>query len=115
MWYNHQTPFFSLICVGLFLNFLVIAVNGGMPVSNKSMAYSEFREEHTDFKGFDDYIHIEMNDETKLSFLGDIIPIPGPTFIRSVVSIGDLILSLGVFLFLQKGIVYQGKRVRQRK
>ncbi len=114
MWYNHQTPFFSLICLGLFLNFLVIAVNGGMPVSLKSMSIASFQKEISDFKGFNDFIHIVMDEGTKLKFLGDIIPIPGPTFLRQVISFGDILLSIGVFLFIQKGMVYQGKRVKSK-
>jgi hypothetical protein len=44
--------------------------------------------------------HVHASPATSFSGLGDIIPVPGPEGIRSVVSVGDIVMLLGFALAL---------------
>jgi hypothetical protein len=46
--------------------------------------------------------HFALNDSTILPFLGDIIPISSPYPRSQVISIGDVIMNFGIFIYLQK-------------
>jgi len=45
--------------------------------------------------------HTLLNESTKLGFLGDIIPLSPPYPRTQVISIGDVIMNIGIFLFIQ--------------
>lgn len=80
-----------LLAFGTALNLIVIAANGGyMPVSPVALEISGLTsKELADVM----YLrHTMMDDATRLWFLGDIIPIPWPHFLRSVGSVGDLVV-----------------------
>jgi hypothetical protein len=87
--------------VGTLLNFLVIAFNNGyMPVSFEGLRMA----------GYDvtlltspilDTFHSLINGATHLRFLADILPIPEPYFFPQMLSVGDLYLMIGIFLFFQ--------------
>jgi hypothetical protein len=88
---NRRLPGALAIAAGLVLNLAVIVANGGMPVSMPAARAA----------GIDPgaYLksaikHREMVAGTPLGFLGDVIPIP---FLRTVVSIGDVVLAAGIF------------------
>lgn len=87
---NRHIPGTALLAVGTFMNFLVIVANRGyMPVSMKALEMSGLS-----MKELEDVMflrHIPMSAGTKLAFLGDVIPIPWPHFLRCVGSIGDII------------------------
>ena len=89
-----------LIGFGFFLNFLVIAFNGGsMPVSLDALgpkAHDIFLQAEQTQRVL---THSILTSETPLWFLADIIPIPLP-FIRYVASVGDIFISVGIFLFV---------------
>jgi hypothetical protein len=99
-WLNRDLPGFRIFSFGLFLNFLVIACNGGrMPVSSNAL-------EESNLSHFIEILetgyrkHQLMNDSTVLPFLGDIIPLYFPfALMNMVVSIGDLFITLGMCLF----------------
>lgn len=80
----------TTLAVGTFLNLLVIAANGGyMPVSMPALKASGLT-----MKELEDVMylrHVPMGPDTRLAFLGDIIPVPWPPLLRSVGSIGDII------------------------
>lgn len=102
---NRRLPGAWLIAAGLGLNLLVIVPNGGMPVSLRA----------AEIAGFDpsSYLdsaikHREMGPDTILWFLGDVIPMP---FIKKVVSVGDLVLGMGVFLLIERLVRYSPKRL----
>ncbi|MFD1737884.1 DUF5317 domain-containing protein [Bacillus salitolerans] len=97
---NKHLPGFILFSVGMFLNFLVIIINGGrMPVSSKALEaanlshYIEILE-----SGYRK--HQLINEHTMLPFLGDVIPLHLPyALFDKVISIGDVIITFGMCIF----------------
>lgn len=100
--------------IGVLLNFLVIFANGGkMPVSLNGI------------RGLDDNIgselpisdfdikHYGINPDTKLVYLSDIILISKPYLFPKILSIGDLFIMLGLFMFIQENMVIYEKSKSQ--
>jgi hypothetical protein len=88
----------SLVAVGFALNVAVIAANGAMPVSQPALDHvGEGRAPVTETQLWK---HVRASPDTVFSGLGDNIPVPGPEGIRSVVSIGDIVMLLGLALAL---------------
>jgi hypothetical protein len=85
----------GVVLVGVLMNFLVIAVNGGMPVRADAIVEAGIAERsELDDLDFTAKRHLEHDDDT-LIVLADIIPVPaGP--LSQVVSFGDLVMSVGV-------------------
>jgi hypothetical protein len=94
---NIRLPGFWLIAAGFVLNFLVISVNGGMPVSKHALqrAYgSGYQAILTELeRGGGAKHHIARADDDLLP-LTDVIPLGPP--IRLVLSAGDVLFFLGV-------------------
>lgn len=102
---NIKNRFMVFILIGMALNFIVIFSNGGkMPVSLENV------------KGFDHYIeelpdksydikHSMVSEDTKFVYLADIISLPMPYPLIRIISIGDIFLTLGIFLFFQESMV----------
>ncbi|MHB1136728.1 MAG: DUF5317 family protein [Coriobacteriia bacterium] len=86
----------AVAALGIALNALVIALNGAMPVSMRSV--SEIGASRADAltKMQADCLHEPLDGETRLAVLADLIPIPGPQWQRGVVSMGDLLLAMGL-------------------
>lgn len=99
---NHREPGCKTIFVGVFLNFLVMALNGGlMPVSVEASAligqsYVDALDQNAVM-----FKHTKLLEDTRLPFLGDIIPIVSPYPREMVISIGDIVMNIGIFIFLQ--------------
>ena len=94
VWANRRLPGAWLIGLGLLSNFLVISVNGGMPVTRDAIVASGQAEHIPTLVADEDPKHHLATDDDVLVFLADAIPIPGP--FGQVVSVGDLVLYLGV-------------------
>ena len=92
---------FPLIAIGICCNFLVIAVNHGMPVTRQALVAS--RQEDTLRLLVEDggAKHHLANDEDRLLFLGDVIAI-GP--LQQALSVGDLFTYGGVILVIVAGM-----------
>lgn len=104
-WINRAVKGLPLITAGVALNVLVIALNLGMPTT----------EELRTVDGRDVYVPIEQtvkhrpqDDDTKLSFLGDVITIPG--FPNTPFSIGDIVIGLGIV-----DLCFEASRVPRRR
>jgi hypothetical protein len=116
LWLNRHLSGFLIIGIGVGLNFIVMAINGGrMPVSPEAaLALDPF---------FIDALknslyakHDLINESTHLAFLGDIIPLSSPYPKEQVISIGDIIMNIGVFIFIQNALVRNnGSLVRRFK
>lgn len=93
------------IIAGIVLNFLVMLVNGGrMPVEIESA--KQFAPELLPSLLAGEYgKHLAMSDSTHLNFLGDIFYLHAPYPHPGIVSLGDIIFSIGVFIFIQKVMV----------
>lgn len=91
-----------LLLIGSLLNFAVITANQGtMPVQMDEYSKVHFGEM--------DIRHSLVTDETKLYYLADIIPIPRPYPLPQILSIGDIFIMLGVFMFIQELMVTKVK------
>lgn len=86
----------ALAALGIAANILVIGVNQSMPVSIR--AASEIGGSRVDARrALDaDCLHEEMDGETQLPFLADVVAVPGPSWHGGVISIGDILLSFGL-------------------
>lgn len=99
---NRRLPGFALILVGLWLNFLVITVNEGMPVTRHALVASGQANTLADLRSGADTKHHLASDEDVLVLLGDTIPIPPP--VHQAVSIGDLLAYSGAMWFVIRGM-----------
>lgn len=97
----------TVAAIGVGLNLAVVATNGGyMPQSAEARSASRGATlVHTDGR-----LHnvVAMSDDTRLNLLGDVIPEPVWVPGANVVSIGDILLGLGLGLW-----VYGLTRTRQ--
>ena len=100
----------GLIGAGVVLNAIVMALNGGMPVSQFALAAAGFPKTVNVAEGHF-YKHIAMTDLTRLRMLGDIIPFH---LARTVLSPGDLLMLMGIAVvsWTATGPVPHGRRVR---
>jgi hypothetical protein len=94
-WANRRTPGLLVLGVGLMLNATVIALNSGMPVSADAVAAISHSSGPLVLPA-GDFAHIALGPSTRLPFLGDIIPLPGPGGSSSVASPGDCLLFVGL-------------------
>ncbi|TMU83468.1 hypothetical protein FGG79_19875 [Bacillus sp. BHET2] len=105
LWVNRHHPHFIVIFTGVLLNFFVMAINGGrMPVSMDAAAvidpqYLEATKNALYAK------HTLVTESTKLAYLGDIIPLSAPYPREQAIRIGDVVMNIGVFLFIQSVMV----------
>jgi hypothetical protein len=94
-WANRRLAGVPIVALGGGLNFLAIAVNGGvMPADPDALAAAGLSVQEGEFSNS---AHVA---DAKLAFLGDIIPTPDFLPVSNVYSVGDLLLVLGVFVLL---------------
>ena len=92
VWINRNEPGMWIAGIGLFMNFIVIALNGGMPVLPASAELAGLGSDLT-LSGR----HVLLDTSTVAPFLGDIIPLPG-----TVISLGDVFLAIGLGVFIEE-------------
>lgn len=105
---NIEKKYMKLLLIGIILNLIVILGNDGkMPVSLDGFRgiKNEIALPHREY----DIKHIGISKDTKFIFLGDIILIPSPYPLPKIISIGDIFLMLGNFVFFQEEMVRQKK------
>ena len=105
---NWRLPGFVLILVGLWMNFVVITVNQGMPITRQAIVASGQADTISELKTLDSPKHHLKVSDDQLVFLGDIIGIGPP--IRQAVSIGDLAALVGVAWFVALAMRRQPRR-----
>jgi Family of unknown function (DUF5317) len=88
---NFRLPGMLLAGIGLALNLLVISANGAMPVATGAATGIERSVEDAGAK------HEWLDDSTALPWLADVIPVPP---IRTILSLGDVLLITGVAYFV---------------
>lgn len=98
---NRKMKGMALLGTGLLLNLLVILANGGMPVAAAAVeqvrgALAGVAIPATDF------VHVPMTAATALPWLADVVPVPGPPLVRSIVSPGDILLFAGIVTFIAR-------------
>ncbi|EEG77845.1 DUF5317 domain-containing protein [Dethiobacter alkaliphilus] len=99
VWLNLAQPGIKLFGLGSLLNFVVIAANGGrMPVSADAIAAAGG-------SGTPTGTHVLLTEGTRLWFLADVIALPRISPVAQVISVGDILIVMGVFLFIQRRMV----------
>ncbi|EYE88140.1 hypothetical protein Q428_09665 [Fervidicella metallireducens AeB] len=103
VYYNRSNFTIIIMGIGFILNALPIFLNGGaMPVSPKAVYLAGLAPSVSAVKVSTEGLYVLQNAQTKLWFLGDIIPKP---FLRpAVISIGDIVIALGLILLIIKGM-----------
>lgn len=97
---NIGVPGVPLIGLGLLLNGAVIAANGAMPVSVDALRAAGV----SWLTAIGDARHVLVGPSTRLSWLGDVIPVANPLH-REVVSVGDLLVAAGLGLLIVTGML----------
>jgi hypothetical protein len=96
-WLNRHEAGMWLVGLGVFMNFTVIAVNGGMPVLPEAASLGLGRDiTAVDFDALSK--HVLLDEGTRLAFLGDVIPV---RVLRNVISLGDVFLAIGLGVFVE--------------
>jgi hypothetical protein len=103
---NLRISWMWIIGLGIALNALVIGLNQGMPTRDNEVTTRSGRtiEEPIERTAK----HRPESGDDLLPFLGDRLQVPYP--IDEVISIGDVVIGLGIVL-----VCYQGSRVRRRR
>ena len=103
---NLRISMMWIIGLGIALNALVIGLNQGMPTRDNEVTTRSGRtiEEPIERTAK----HRPESGDDLLPFLGDRLQVPYP--IDEVISIGDVVIGLGIIL-----VCYQGSRVRRRR
>ena len=100
---NLRSPGFGAILTGVLLNLSAILVNAGMPVSFGSMLAAGYAgAAPPDYLGPFGLHHL-AGWGTSLLLVADVTPIQGPVLLRTIVSIGDVLLLVGVVAFIVSG------------
>ena len=94
---NYRVAGLGLIFAGLTLNFAVIAVNGGMPVSSAAVRSAGGAADRSALISQTDARHHVMAGDDELVLLADVIPIP---VLGEVLSAGDVLIYSGLGWFL---------------
>ncbi len=99
LWVNARVPGLQVAAVGIGLNFLAVLVNGGrMPIWPGAFEAAGFSPDAVAGDPFHFLVTVtSMADFVRSGgIFGDVVPLPVPV-IRDVVSVGDLLLALGIF------------------
>ncbi|HWB88049.1 MAG TPA: DUF5317 domain-containing protein [Acidimicrobiia bacterium] len=96
---NRSKPGMLIAGLGVLMNFVVIALNGGMPVlAGAAEVASGFTVSSPDLSGT--FKHVPLDDSSRLTFFADVIPLR-LAGIGEVISLGDIFLALGLGVFLE--------------
>jgi len=108
---NREHPSMWIIFLGSFLNFLVIFLNGGaMPVSLAGLHRAGLADYAQIISAGGIATHQPLTSSTIASFLADIIVLPEPYPFSKVLSVGDILISIGIFIFVQRAMLME-KRI----
>lgn len=99
---NWRLPGFALLLVGLWLNFLVIAVDHGMPVTMHALTASGQQDTLGELIAHPGAKHHLATSTDVLLALADRIPIGSP--VHQAVSVGDLLVHAGAVWFVVRGM-----------
>lgn len=106
--FNIKKRFMVFLLIGIVLNFIVIFSNGGkMPVSFKNVKGYEHYGEEAPEKPYD-IKHSLVSEDTKFVYLADVIVLPRPYPLARIISIGDIFIMIGMFLFFQESMIVKG-------
>jgi len=102
---NRSIAGMKLMCLGVLLNFIAILSNAGyMPVDPKLGIEYGFETSLMALKNNQVFAHKLMTQSTHLNVLGDWITIPPPWPFPKTISAGDILIDLGAFFLIFKGM-----------
>lgn len=106
----HQRRGVRLGCVALgigwLLNLLPIMLNGGMPVSGAALERIGAPKTMSVTEGHFNK-HVPAGQDTRLTALGDVLPL---SMANSIISIGDIVMMVGIALVLASGMTRVAER-----
>jgi Family of unknown function (DUF5317) len=105
---NTRLRGFELIALGLLLNFLVIGVNAGMPVTRHALVASDQIGSLRYLERYGGAKHHLAGPTDRLAELGDVIAIPSP--VAQAISVGDVCTYTGVVAFVVLSMTGHGIR-----
>jgi hypothetical protein len=109
IWQNRHLSGIKVIGLGLLLNFVVMIVNGGfMPITPETLVRIGYDGNTSQLEtgyivGRTKNVVVEPGEAT-LWFLSDIMVIPRPFPIPTALSVGDLLIVMGVVFFLREAM-----------
>ena len=97
--------------IGVILNFIVIFANGGMmPVSlDGIMGINDNISVELPVSGYN-IKHQGLSPDTKFVYLADIILIAKPYPFPKILSVGDIFIMIGLFIFIQEAMIIDDKK-----
>jgi len=102
---NRSVPGMAFLGMGLFLNTLTIWVNGGrMPASLWALQTAGFLPVGDVAPFWQSNNSILMDENSHLRFLCDVFALPKSWPLTNIFSIGDVLVSLGGVIFIQKTV-----------
>ena len=116
IWKNRHLSGIKVIGLGLLLNFVVMIVNGGfMPITPETLVRIGYDGNTSQLEtgyivGRTKNVVVEPGEAT-LWFLSDIMVMPRPFPIPTALSVGDLLIVMGVFFFLRDAMFLHRARV----
>lgn len=93
---NWRQPGLVIAVVGVTLNLVVVLLNHGMPVSVEAGAAVAFNVDSMQTALTHSWLHVPADASSMFLVLGDVLPIPGPSWHRGMASLGDIMLAAGV-------------------
>ena len=92
----------KITVIGLLSNLIVIAANGGYMPQDLLKIELVWGQEKVELLKQSGHFNngIVMSQNTRLNFLGDIIAIPKLKFLMGVYSIGDVLITIGITIFI---------------
>ncbi|PLS14758.1 hypothetical protein CVD28_26655 [Bacillus sp. M6-12] len=107
---NYKNSGFTYMVIGIVLNLIVMLANRGrMPVDAEAAKILS-PEDFPALLAGEYGKHIAISDHSHLNILGDIIFLQSPYPRPIIISIGDILLSIGVILFMYKVMVKNKKK-----
>lgn len=108
---NFKNKSLIVFFIGHVLNFIVIIANNGqMPVSGSGLEKLGLLKNLEMLNSGSVLTHTLVNEATKFKFLGDVIQIPKPYPLPKMISIGDVFLLIGIFLFIQGAMLSKNRK-----
>lgn len=101
--FNIKNLWLDLVFFGTLLNAVVIFFNEGrMPVSIEALMLADLPQYANQLIANQVATHQVLRMDMVGWYLGDIIPLIPPYPLKKVISIGDLIITIGIFFLIQK-------------
>jgi hypothetical protein len=104
---NWHLPGMLLVGLGLLMNVVVVAANGAMPVDPEAIVALG-----GDPAALEPGKHTLLTEETRLSWLADIWALPP---LRSIISVGDVVLAAGLLPLVHALMSYRPAEERRRQ